>query len=146
MPYRVGIIKHLKLFIMKNVLFIDTDNNQYWNERDFVYACRLNNIKPRHIYTYEIPEFNFHDVDCIVYGYKLYRQKEYLSMLPAHIARLVWTTTPEYFKDAEDPVLDRFASEENISTLPEHLHVIKPRVITLVNKIISLTSLSNEAQ
>jgi len=131
---------------MKNVLFIDTDNNQYWNEWGFEYACRLNNIKPRHIYTYEMPGFNFHDVDCIVYGYKLYSTKEYLSMLPACIPRIIWTGSPGLFKESEDPVLDRFASEENISTLPEHLHVIKPRIISLLNKIILLTSLLNEAQ
>lgn len=122
---------------MKNlkVLFIDTDTNEYWNETNFEYGCRLNNIKPQHITIYEMPEFDFSGVDCIVYGFILYRTKRYLSMLPASKPKIIWTTTPDNFEGSTDPIVDRFTPDEAISTLPYYFHRISPTVVSILNKI-----------
>ena len=124
-----------KQFIMKqlNVLFIDTTIRCEMADYAFEDAC----IKYIYIHTGQVPEFQFENIDCIVYGFRLYRNKEYMSMLPDHIPRIIWTATPRHF-ETKDLIVHKFANVDTISTLPEELEYHDPemlRMIDFTNKI-----------
>jgi hypothetical protein len=127
---------------MKNlkVLFIDTDIDV----TGFKYACKLANIKPEYIDTYDVSEYKFENIDCIVYGYRLYSDKQRMEMLPAYIPRIIWTTTPQYFQDSSDQIIDRLAELETISTIPEHMQIHPSYVLKLINLTNAIRSVCEE--
>jgi len=144
---------------MKNliVLFIDTDINR---DPNFAYGMHKNNIVTHELSMFDIEYCNFKDIDCIVYGYRLYKDKDLLCKIPPCIPRVIWTATPESFKkdeykisettglriligekfDTTDPVVQKFGDTDSLKGLPEYPNnfICRPEVIVLANKIRSV--------
>lgn len=121
-----------------NVLFIDTDSNNHWNDLNFGYGCSTNNIEPKHIEIWEVPDFDFEDIDCIVYGFGLYSEEKYFKKLPRYIPRIVWTTSPYLFDQSHiDPIVERKFGR-SVNNLPYYLQPVGTHVIDLLNKIKSV--------
>lgn len=127
------------------VLFIDNYISDY--EANYKYGMSTNHIEAHEISMFEIKGYDFTDIDCIVYGYTLYEEREFMFMLPAHIPRVIYTSSPSLFKktvysefDTIDPVIHKHGNIDSLKDRPEYPNnfICRPELIVLANKIRSV--------
>jgi len=124
------------------VLFVEVSTR---NVEIYIALEEQSVIQTSFIDTDDVSDYDFEGIDCIVYGYRLFKDKELMSMLPAHIPRVIWTATPRFFEESKDVIVYKHQTLSSITCLAsneeynlEYDDFGALLVVSLTNSIISV--------
>lgn len=102
---------------------------------DFLSLASEANIQVTHKETQDVdvPGFNWDEFDCIVYGYRLICDLGH-SLLPSNIPKIIYTATPDFFRETSDHHLIDKRTED----LPDNEWEESYAEKKLISKIIEL--------